>query len=66
MSTEPSSGAEEVRHYLKRLVIVIACGALLMVIVAVVAWFSFARDFEERTIPAPLGDAAAFPPLSPR
>jgi hypothetical protein len=54
MSSEQPSGAEEVRHYLGRLAIVIVCGALLMVIVAVVSWFSFARDFQEQRLPAPI------------
>ena len=53
MSSEPRSGAEEVRHYLKRLLILIVCGALLMVTVAVLAWFAFARDFKETNLPAP-------------
>jgi predicted MFS family arabinose efflux permease len=63
MSSEPRSGAEEVRHYLKRLAIVIVCGALLMVIVAVVAWYTFARDFQETRLPAPLAvDAGMYTP----
>lgn len=63
MSSEPRSGAEEVRHYLKRLVIVIVSGALLMVVVAVVAWFAFARDFQEPRLPLPVApDAGAYAP----
>jgi hypothetical protein len=63
VSGEPRSGAEEVRHYLKRLAIIIVCGALLMVVVAVVAWYAFARDFKETELPAPLTvDAGVFVP----
>jgi hypothetical protein len=63
MSSEPRTGAEEVRHYLKRLAIVIVCGALLMVAVAVLAWFAFARDFKETQLPAPaLVDAGVHVP----
>ena len=63
MSSEPRTGAEEVRHYLKRLAILIVCGALLMVIVAVVAWYAFARDFREPKFPAPVSvDAGASAP----
>jgi hypothetical protein len=64
MSSEPRSGAEEVRHYLKRLGIVIVCGALLMVTVAVLAWFAFARDFKEPVLPAPVPLEAG--PYAPR
>jgi hypothetical protein len=63
VSGEPRSGAEEVRHYLKRLAIVIVCGALLMVIVAVAAWYAFARDFKETQLPAPVAaDAGTYVP----
>jgi amino acid transporter len=63
MSSEPRTGAEEVRHYLKRLAIAIVCGALLMVIVAVLAWYAFARDFREPQLSAPVAvDAGVFVP----